>query len=96
MYVSSPEDTEEREVDAPAIGTIFYSIVRPEFRGPVRCHGHIPLATMASQFASGICRVPQVLCFLASTTDENRNRFRKVLVHMYVDSVVTPARADFL
>ena len=94
MYVSSPEDTEEREVDAPAIGTIFYSIVRPEFRGPVRCHRRIALARMASQL--GICRVPQVLCFLASTSDENRNRFRKVLVHMYVDSDVTPARADFL
>ena len=93
MYISSPEDTDKREVDAPAVGTIFYTIVRPEFRGPVRCHGHIALVALASQF--GICRVPQVACFLASTSDENRNRFRKVLVHMHIDSDVTPAQADF-
>ncbi len=36
MYISSPEDTAKREVDDRAVGTILYSPIRPEFRGPVR------------------------------------------------------------
>ena len=35
MYVSTPEDTEKREVDDRAVGTILFSPIRPEFRGPV-------------------------------------------------------------
>ena len=52
-YVASPEDTEEEEVDDQSVGTILFTAVRPEFRGPVAC-------------------------FLASTSRENRERFRKV------------------
>ena len=36
MYMSSPDDTATREVDDRAVGTILYTPIRPEFRGPVR------------------------------------------------------------
>ena len=36
MYMSSPNDTATHEVDDRAVGTILYTPIRPEFRGPVR------------------------------------------------------------
>ena len=36
MYMSSPQDTEKREVDDRAVGTVLFTPIRPEFRGPVR------------------------------------------------------------
>ena len=36
MYISSPDDTAQREVDDRRIGTILFTPIRPEFRGPVR------------------------------------------------------------
>jgi hypothetical protein len=36
MYLSSPEDTAKREVDDRDVGTILFTPIRPEFRGPVR------------------------------------------------------------
>jgi hypothetical protein len=37
MYISSPEDTAKREVDDRSVGTILFTPIRPEFRGPVAC-----------------------------------------------------------
>ncbi len=37
MYLSSPDDTAEHEVDSASVGTILFAAIRPEFRGAVRC-----------------------------------------------------------
>ena len=38
MYLSSPEDDAKREVDVRDVGTVLFTPIRPEFRGPVcRC-----------------------------------------------------------
>jgi hypothetical protein len=52
MYLSSPEDTAKREVDEGNVGTILFTPIRPEFRGPVRrcC---VALAAFASLANSG-------------------------------------------
>ena len=36
MYLSSVADTAQREVDDRDVGTILFTPIRPEFRGPVR------------------------------------------------------------
>jgi hypothetical protein len=40
MYISSPLDTEKREVDDRCVGTILFTPIRPEFRGLVRLSLH--------------------------------------------------------
>jgi hypothetical protein len=35
-YIASPADTEKVEADEQGVGTIFFTAIKPEFRGPVR------------------------------------------------------------
>ena len=53
MYLSSPEDTAKREVDDRDVGTILFTPIRPEFRGPVRRCCVALLAVFASLADSG-------------------------------------------
>ena len=76
MYLSSREDTEKREVDDKDVGTILFTPIRPEFRGPVRrcCVALLVAFASLSRF-----RVRwQAACFLASTSAENRHLFFEV------------------
>ena len=75
MYVSSSDDTAKREVDDRAVGTILFTPIRPEFRGPVRFKW---IAWFGPFLNDLVCL--QVACFLASTNSSNRKRFYEVCV----------------